>query len=151
MMRSGFMKRLAVLAIGTTTLAWLAGCGGGDDATASLLGANEAPAVTTAATGTSQANLDGDVLTVTGSFSGLESDLITVSGSSAHVHEAPAGQAGPIVFNLNVTSSDNRSGTFTGSQTLTQAQRDAYLAGRYYVNIHTVNNPGGEIRGQFVP
>ena len=35
-----------------------------------------------------------------------------------------------------------------GQQTLTAAQVDDLMAGKWYVNIHTAANPGGEIRGQ---
>ncbi len=35
-----------------------------------------------------------------------------------------------------------------GSATLTDAQAADLVAGKYYVNIHTAANPGGEIRGQ---
>ena len=35
-----------------------------------------------------------------------------------------------------------------GSATLTDAQAADLAAGRYYINIHTAANPGGEIRGQ---
>ena len=37
-----------------------------------------------------------------------------------------------------------------GSATLTDAQAADFLAGKYYVNVHTAANPGGEIRGQVV-
>ena len=36
-------------------------------------------------------------------------------------------------------------------QSLTQAQAADLMAGRWYLNIHTAANPGGEIRGQVVP
>lgn len=109
------------------------------------------PAVTTAATGSVTAELDGDTLQVDGEFSGLSSDLAPVSGSAAHVHKAPKGENGPILFNLVVESSDNRSGTFTGSATLSEADQDAFRDGELYVNIHTVDHPGGEIRAQLEP
>jgi hypothetical protein len=32
-----------------------------------------------------------------------------------------------------------------------EIQEGNFLAGNYYVNIHTVEFPGGEIRGQLVP
>ena len=34
---------------------------------------------------------------------------------------------------------------------LTADQRRDLLRGLWYVNIHTANNPGGEIRGQVIP
>ena len=39
----------------------------------------------------------------------------------------------------------------TGSTPYLAADEDAILSGRWYVNIHTAANPGGEIRGQLVP
>ena len=35
-----------------------------------------------------------------------------------------------------------------GSATLTAAQAADLMAGRWYANIHTAANPGGEVRGQ---
>jgi hypothetical protein len=35
-----------------------------------------------------------------------------------------------------------------GSATLTDAQAADLQAGRWYVNIHTAANPGGEVRGR---
>jgi hypothetical protein len=37
---------------------------------------------------------------------------------------------------------------FEGSATLTDAQAADLIAGKLYVNIHTAENKGGEIRGQ---
>ena len=39
----------------------------------------------------------------------------------------------------------------TGTVSYAQADEAAMLAGRWYVNLHTAANGGGEIRGQFVP
>jgi hypothetical protein len=74
-----------------------------------------------------------------------------VSGSAAHVHNAAAGQNGPIVFNLTVTSTDRRTGTFTGTKSLTSDEENAFKSGLFYVNVHSANFMGGEIRGQFLP
>ena len=35
-----------------------------------------------------------------------------------------------------------------GNATLTEAQMADVVAGRWYANLHTAANPGGEIRGQ---
>jgi CHRD domain-containing protein len=39
---------------------------------------------------------------------------------------------------------------FEGSATLNDDQAKALMAGELYVNIHTAENKGGEIRGQLV-
>jgi len=39
----------------------------------------------------------------------------------------------------------------TGSASVTDAQAADLRAGKWYVNVHTAANPGGEIRGQVVP
>lgn len=117
-----------------------------------LSGAQEVPSVDTTATGQGTATLEGNQLTVDGTFEGLSSDLLEVEGSSAHIHEAAVGENGPIVVNLDVTpGADNRSGTFVGTFDLTDEQVSAFEDGRYYVNVHTDTFPGGEIRGQLVP
>ena len=75
---------------------------------------------------------------------------LTYSGLSgpataAHIHgPAEAGKnAGVAVPIANPGTSP-----VEGSATLTAAQAADLVAGKYYVNIHTAANPGGEIRGQ---
>ncbi|MEB3337699.1 MAG: choice-of-anchor I family protein [Leptolyngbyaceae bacterium] len=117
------------------------------------------PVVDTAATGQVSVFLSGSTLRVNGSFSSLSSALrdTSVDGvdsqgnniDSIHIHRAVAGSNGPIIRALRV-SPDNtgRSGTFTGIFTLTAEEVTAAENGELYVNIHTENNPGGELRGQ---
>ena len=38
----------------------------------------------------------------------------------------------------------------SGEGTLTAAQVADLMAGKWYINVHTAANPGGEIRGQLV-
>ncbi|PTL79823.1 CHRD domain-containing protein [Vitiosangium sp. GDMCC 1.1324] len=145
-------KHWVVLTWVAAGLLGLAGCGNDTFvSTTELKGANEVPAVTTSASGTANATLDGDTLTVTGNYSGLSSALHEVSGSAAHVHQAATGENGPILFNLTVTPSaaDSRNGTFNGSKNLNDTEKQAFKDGLLYVNVHTEANQSGEIRGQF--
>jgi hypothetical protein len=143
------LTRLAVPGLVACAL-WLTGCGN-TEAETSLSGGQEVPPTTTQASGTATAELDGDELKVSGSFTNLSSELFPVSGSAAHVHNAPAGENGPILFNLVITSTDNLNGVFAGTKTLNDEEKDAFNDGNLYVNIHSVNFNGGEIRGQLEP
>lgn len=81
----------------------------------------------------------------------------------AHIHNAAVGVNGSVkrTFagpNGEVPGPGGTSDTFDGDWTTTQtvealtaAQVTELFAGRWYVNIHSVNLPGGEIRGQIVP
>jgi hypothetical protein len=107
-----------------------------------LDGKAEVPATTTTGTGTADVDYDAasKKLSWKLSYSGL-----TGPATAAHFHgPAEAGKnAGVAVAIPNATSSP-----VEGSATLTDAQAADLLAGKYYLNVHTAANPGGEIRGQ---
>lgn len=109
---------------------------------ADLTGAQQTPPVTTQGKGSAEVNFDpaSKKLSWTVTYSGL-----TGPATAAHFHgPAEAGKnAGVAVPIPNQANSP-----VTGSATLTDAQAADLQAGRYYVNIHTAANPGGEIRGQ---
>ena len=109
-----------------------------DKMKAALDGKAQVPPNTSAATGT--ADLDYDPASKKLSYSGLSGPA-----TAAHFHgPAEAGKnAGVAVAIPNATSSP-----VEGSATLTDAQAADLAAGKYYINIHTAANPGGEIRGQ---
>ncbi|MDF1727093.1 MAG: ExeM/NucH family extracellular endonuclease [Sulfitobacter sp.] len=113
----------------------------------------------TASTGTiNVTSFDPDTLEVTieGSYDDLTSALAPVGGadsagnpeSAIHLHLGEPGENGGILRNLAVTETDAASGTFAGTFTLTESEAAALLRGQTYVNLHTVDNPGGELRGQ---
>jgi hypothetical protein len=83
-------------------------------------------------------------ISATCEYSGLSSGLI-----SGHIHgnAAPGVNAG-ILFNFNPPTGST-SGTFNaGPFNVTPAQVASMRAKLFYVNLHTTNFPGGEIRGQ---
>lgn len=69
-----------------------------------------------------------------------------IAGTDAHIHQAPPGVNGPIIFPL--TETPRGSGTWAVTATLTEAQYNAFKAGDFYFNVHSLANVGGEIRGQ---
>ncbi len=118
---------------------------------ASLLPINEVPPVINdTAFGGLKLELNDTTLTVTGSFNDLQSDFNTDIG--AHLHLAAAGRNGDVVFVLNTNLSDDlRNGVYLADSNrfeLTSDQIDALFNGRYYANIHSVDNPAGAVRGQ---
>lgn len=94
--------------------------------------------------GTVTATLEGDQLTITAVFEGMSS-----AATAAHIHRGPRARPGPVAFSLDVPSAE--SGTLTETITLDGAQRDALRRGLYYLQIHTTDNPGGELRGWLLP
>lgn len=113
--------------------------------TATLSGAAEVPAVASSGTGSGTLSIIGNVLTYSIAYSGLSS-----AASASHIHgPANTTQAAGVLFPLNGAA--GTSGTLSGTQTLTSDQLANILTGNAYVNIHTANHPGGEIRGQILP
>ena len=72
---------------------------------------------------------------------------LTSDPFAGHIHRGAAGVAGPILVAL--PSIPGANGTATGTVTL-QSDDDvqALFDGRLYVNLHTAQNPSGEVRGQ---
>jgi hypothetical protein len=80
------------------------------------------------------------VLTYAVTVNGLSSGLVT----AAHIHRGATGVNGPIVYTLSATGFTQ----IAGSITLTPADVDDLRGGRFYLNVHSVANPGGFARGQ---
>jgi hypothetical protein len=111
---------------------------------ADLKGSAEVPANDSKGTGTLEANYDttSKKLTWTITYSGL-----TGPATAAHFHgPAAAGANAPPALPL----SGNLTSPIKGDATLTDAQLADLQAGRWYLNIHTDANKGGELRGQVV-
>lgn len=156
--------RAMVLAVAAVT--GFSACESDDDDlqfAATLSGANENPANASTATGSFSATIDDDnVMSYTLTFTGLASNITmahihgptTTPGSNANVGILLDFSTGGRVLPVTVTA-----GTATGTVNLntvvlTNAAVDGdslkalMLNGNAYVNVHTVNLGGGEIRGQ---
>jgi hypothetical protein len=109
---------------------------------ATLDGKSEVPPNTSAGKGTADIDYDAasKKLSWKLTYSGLSGPA-----TAAHFHgpAAAGANAGVAVAIPNATTSP-----VEGSATLTDAQAADLTGGKYYVNIHTAANPGGEIRGQ---
>jgi hypothetical protein len=84
------------------------------------------------------AMLDGKTFTYSATYKDLTGPAV-----AAHFHVAPApGGNGPPTLPATVTPSPIK-----GTATLSDAQVADLNAGKWYFNVHTAANPGGEIRG----
>jgi hypothetical protein len=131
---------LATLALGATIA--LAGPALAEKMKVTLDSKSEVPPNTSAGTGTADVDYDAasKKLTWKLTYSGLSGPA-----TGAHFHgPAEAGKnAGVKVAIPNATASPAE-----GSAILTDEQAADLTAGKYYINVHTAANPGGEIRGQ---
>jgi hypothetical protein len=112
-----------------------------------LSGGQEVPPNGSPATGSIIGTYDdvANLLSVTTTGSGF---VATVT--AAHIHTAPPGMNGGVTFPLT-----GATGGFTYNSVdnfnLSAAQETSLLASGMYVNIHTQEFPGGEIRAQITP
>jgi len=133
----------AALVLASTTPFVVASAADMANFSATLSGAAEVPANSSAGNGTLEATLDkaSNVLTWKVTYSGLSGPA-----TMAHFHgpAMPGANAGVVVPFTAATS------PIEGKATLTAAQVADLTAGKWYVNVHTAANPGGEIRGQLM-
>jgi len=134
----------------------------GSSPASGLSPANEVPAVTNSV-GSGGEILSGitfDTNTLTLSFavgygSALGFTNLTAPASAAHIHgPADTTNTAGVLFDLaamHLPAGDpTQGGLFFGSVVYTSEGASNLLAGLNYLNVHTTNNPGGEIRGQLI-
>ena len=111
--------------------------------TATLNGATEVPPKVTDGKGTATASLDTATKVLTYD---IEYTSLTGAATVAHFHgpAEPGANAG-VVLPFPAAASPIK-----GTATLTDAQMADLMAGKWYANVHTAANPGGEIRGQMI-
>lgn len=99
---------------------------------------------TVAGSGSLTAVLDGNKLTINGTFQGLRSPA-----TLAKIHRAPKGIRGPAILDLTVSQETN--GTVSGSIELTPDQLDDLKNSRLYVQIDSERAPDGNLWGWLLP
>lgn len=127
--------------------------------TIAMSGAQEVPAVPTAASGTIDAEYSKLTKTL---FYTVYWNNLTGPVAAMHIHGlADPGSNAGIVQNI-ITASNGittpnatrfgTSGSFAASMYVdgVAIKEEDVLAGKFYINIHTATYPGGEIRGQIV-
>ena len=111
-----------------------------------LSGDQRVPVVNTAATGTFAvtANPAAGTLVAHANTSGV------VDPTVAHIHDGYAGTNGGVAVPLVLDPTDDSHWSAIDAP-VTADQLVALRSGRYYLNVHTLLNGGGEIRGQLAP
>ncbi len=119
---------------------------------ATLSGTNEVPTVTTTLTGDGRFSYLDEVnrlyydITIYNSVGAT----VPVTLTAGHIHTGTLGTNGAVLFGLldDSVAVGEDPVTVSGVVTLTQASENLLFAGGLYVNFHSVNHPGGEIRAQ---
>lgn len=111
---------------------------------ATLTGGQEVPQRPSSASGSGTVVIQASTRQMTATLT-----TTGIAGTDAHIHQAPAGLNGPIIFPLAETA--RGSGVWTARAVLTDAQVSAFRAGDFYFNVHSAAFANGEIRGQILP
>jgi hypothetical protein len=112
-----------------------------------LTGAQQVPPVQTTGSGTAHVTYNTATREVTWS---VRYSKLSSAPTMAHFHNGAEGANGPVVVWLT-TKGKAPMDPFKGHATLTEDQAKQFLAGDWYINLHTKDHPAGEIRGQVMP
>lgn len=126
---------MAIVAFGLVTSS-----AGAADLRITLTGAQAVPPVVTQAVGIGTVTILPD-MTVKGHV-----QTAGIFGTAAHIHQASEGTTGPAI--LTLVREGNNEWRIPAGAKLTDGQYKAFMDGDLYINIHTVENEAGEIRGQ---
>jgi CHRD domain len=149
----------ALVSVSSDSLVTLSYAQGEQKFTAKMTGKDEVPPHDTKATGTAEFTLTADGKTMSYKVNVMNIDKVTM----AHIHQGKVGENGPPVVWL-FNSSSNPTGPMNGklsegkitSNDLVGPLKGKQISdlvklindGNAYANVHTQQNPKGEIRGQ---
>jgi len=130
-------------------VAWLAACGPAlaDDFATHLSPApvTDGTRAATTGEGRAEARLDGDRLTVSGSFQGLASNAIAAELRSGNGIGVPGDKL------FDITATPGRDGALSGAVTLSRAQLTQLRRGHIYVQVDSQSAPNGNLQGWLLP
>ena len=118
---------------------WMPGSGA---VSVKLSGAEEVPPVNATGSGSGTIRVASD-----GSVSGSVTTT-GVPGTMAHIHQGAKGENGPVIIPL---TKNGDTYTVPAGAKLNDAQMKAFKAGNLYVNVHSAQHKGGELRAQLRP
>ena len=135
--------RIALITLAVSLAAGALAVVNAEDVAVKLTGDQEVPPTASTATGVGTIVIKNDK-SVSGTIktSGIE-------GTVAHIHLAEPGKNGPPIITLNKTAA-NMWSVPDGSK-LTDDQYKSFKDGNLYVNVHSAEHKGGEIRTQLKP
>jgi len=134
---------MGIAAAAALALSAFSGFATADELKFKLSGDMEVPPVKTMAQGNADISINKD-MTVSGK--------ITTSGitaTMAHIHNGKAGSNGPVIVTL--TKNGDNGWMVPAGTKLSETEFKAFMADELYVNVHSAENKGGEIRGQLMP
>ena len=137
------MNRIPTFITAALAASLIAATAGAFAADQKLRGDQEVPPVATGASGTGTIAIAAD---------GAVSGSVTtkgIEGTMAHIHTGAAGANGPVVVPLTKTA-DGVWSVPAGAK-LTPEQLKTFQDGGLYVNVHSAEHKGGEIRAQLKP
>ncbi len=117
-----------------------------DEFAVTLSGAFEVPVHETAAGGTAEISVNRTTRAVTGSLT-----VSNMTANAAHIHDAHAGANGPILIGLEQSATDPDVFEVPASTVLTEEQYADLQNAGFYLNAHSEQFQGGEVRGQLIP
>jgi hypothetical protein len=155
MLATVFTVALASIGIITTNDLTNAALAQDQKFTAKLSGQEEVPPTNSQATGMAEFTVTGDSVEYTVNASGMQ------GVTAGHIHSGKQGENGPVVVTLFKNDTPTNEVSETGS--ITPDKLEGPMAGKQltdlasamnngdtYVNVHTEQNPDGEIRGQIM-
>lgn len=144
MMRTAAVALASLAWIGVATLAEAAPI----SFTVPLSGAQQVPVVATKGSGEAHLTYDPSTRVVTWD---ITYEDLSSPATMAHFH-GPAAVGKNAGVRVWLTQRGKAvSSPIKGEATLTPAEAQQFTAGEWYINLHTKDHPGGEIRGQVQP